>query len=91
MAQLVKNPPVKREIWIQSLGWVDPLEKGTATHSNILAWRIPWTVYKVPDLRVLDDSKSRQKSSLWKKGGLSVSFNRLQPMSSRKGDQEEKI
>ena len=32
------------ETWVQSLGWEDPLEKGKATHSSILAWRIPWTV-----------------------------------------------
>ena len=44
VAQLVKNPPAKQETWVQSLGWKDPLEKGTATHSSILAWRIPWTV-----------------------------------------------
>ena len=43
VAQTVKNPPTMRETWIRSLGWEDPLEKGTATHSNILAWRIPWT------------------------------------------------
>ena len=43
MAQLVKNPPAMRETWARSLGWEDPLEKGKATHSNILAWRIPWT------------------------------------------------
>ena len=42
-AQLVKNPPAMQETWVQSLGWEDPLEKGTATHSSILAWRIPWT------------------------------------------------
>ena len=42
--QLVKNPPAMREIWVQSLVWEDPLEKGTATHSSILAWTIPWTV-----------------------------------------------
>ena len=41
MAQMVKNPPALWEIWIPSLGWEDPLEKGTATHSSILAWRIP--------------------------------------------------
>ena len=45
MAQLVKNPPAKWETWVQSLGWEDPLGKGMATHSSILAWRIPWTVY----------------------------------------------
>ena len=45
--QLVKNPPAMWESWVQSLGWEDPLEKGTATHSRILAWRIPWTVHGV--------------------------------------------
>ena len=44
MAQLVKNPPAVRETGVQSLGWEDPLEKGKATHSSILAYRIPWTI-----------------------------------------------
>ena len=44
VAQLVKNPPAMWETWVRSLGWEDPLEKGRATHSSILAWRIPWTV-----------------------------------------------
>ena len=44
MAQLVKNLPAMWETWVQFLGWEDPLEKGTATHSSILAWRIPWTI-----------------------------------------------
>ena len=44
VAQLVRNLPVMWETWIQSLGWDDPLEKGKATHSSILAWRIPWTM-----------------------------------------------
>ena len=39
-----KYSPAKEESWIQSLGWEDPLEKGTATHFGILAWRIPWIV-----------------------------------------------
>ena len=43
IAQLVKNPPAMRETWIRSLGWDDPLEKGIATYSSVLAWRIPWT------------------------------------------------
>ena len=43
VAQLVKNLPALRETWVQSLGWEDSLEKGKTTHSNILAWRIPWT------------------------------------------------
>ena len=41
MVQLVKNLPAMRESWVQSLGWEDPLEKGTANLSSILAWRIP--------------------------------------------------
>ena len=44
VAQLVKNPPAVLETWVQSLGWGDPLEKGKATHSSILAWRIPSTL-----------------------------------------------
>ena len=44
VAQLVKNPPAMQETWVQSLGWEDPLEKGTATHSSIRALRTPWTV-----------------------------------------------
>ena len=43
-ASKVKNRPAMWETWVRSLGWEDPLEKGTATHSSILAWRIPWTV-----------------------------------------------
>ena len=44
VAQLVKNLPAMRETWVQSLGWEGPLEKGKATQSRVLAWRIPWTV-----------------------------------------------
>ena len=43
MAQIVKNLPAMKETWVQSLGWKDPLEKEMATHSRILAWKIPWT------------------------------------------------
>ena len=43
VAQTVKNPPVIWETWVQSPGWEDPLEEVMATHSSILAWRIPWT------------------------------------------------
>ena len=42
MAQLVKKPRAMRETWVRFLGWEDPLEKGKATHSSILAWRSPW-------------------------------------------------
>ena len=47
VAQLAKNPPAIQETWVQSLSWNNPLEKGKATHSSILAWRIPWTVHRV--------------------------------------------
>ena len=43
VAQMVKNLPAMHETWVQSLAWEDPLEKGMATHSSILPWRIPWT------------------------------------------------
>ena len=43
MAQIVKNPPAMQEIWVRFLGWEELLEEGMATHSSILAWRIPWT------------------------------------------------
>ena len=43
VAQTVKNLPAMQETWVRSLGWEDSLEKGVATHSSILAWRVPWT------------------------------------------------
>ena len=43
MTQIAKNLPAMQENWVQSLGWENPLEEGTSTHSSILAWRIPWT------------------------------------------------
>ena len=52
MAQLVKNSSTMQETWVLSLGWEDPLEKGVATHSSILAWRIPWTVKSMGSQRV---------------------------------------
>ena len=43
VAQTIKNPPAMWKTWVRSLGWEDPQEESTATHSSILAWRIPWT------------------------------------------------
>ena len=48
----VKNPPAMLETWVRSLGWEDPLEKGKATHSSILACRIPWTIQSTGSQRV---------------------------------------
>ena len=55
VAQLVKNPPAMQETWVRSLSWEDPLEKGKATHSSILAWRIPWTIQSMGSQRVGHD------------------------------------
>ena len=55
MAQLVKNPPAMQETWVRSLGWEDPLEKGKAAHSSILAWRTPWTLETMGSQRVGHD------------------------------------
>ena len=44
VVQLVKSMPAMRETWVRSLGWEDPLVKGKANHSSILAWRSPWTL-----------------------------------------------
>ena len=67
VAQLVKNPPTMRETWVRSLGWEDPLEKGKAAHSSILAWRIPWPVQFMELQRVrykfLVDLNSKQKAN----------------------------
>ena len=77
MAQLVKNAPAMRETWVQSLGWEDPLEKGKATHSTILAWRIPWTVQSILFLEIAykmtlvyvcyrdQDSKNKENMVPW--------------------------
>ena len=55
VAQLVKHPPAVLETWVRSLGWDDPLEKGKATQSRILAWRIPWTSESMGSWRVRHD------------------------------------
>ena len=55
VAQLVKNPSATRESRVRSLRWEDPLEKGKATHSSMLAWRIKWTVQSMGSQRVGHD------------------------------------
>ena len=66
MAQRVKNLPSMQETQVQSLGWEDPLEKGMATHSSILAWRMPWTeepggLQSMGLQRVRHDSATKQQ------------------------------
>ena len=55
VAQLAKNLPAMCETWLLSLGWEDPLEKGKAAHSRVLAWRTPWTVSSMESQRVRYD------------------------------------
>ena len=55
LAQMVKNPPAMWETWVQSLGWEDPLKKGKATHSSILALEIPWTIQSMGSQRAGHD------------------------------------
>ena len=55
VAQMVQNLPAIQGTWVQSLGWEDLLEKGKATHSSILAWRIPWTLQSMGLQRVGHD------------------------------------
>ena len=52
VAQLVKNPAIMRETWVRSLGWEDPLEKGKAMNSSIVAWRVPWAVSSMRSQRI---------------------------------------
>ena len=55
VAQLVKNLPAMWETWVLFLGRADPLEKGKATHSSLVAWRVPWTVWSMGSQRVGHD------------------------------------
>ena len=52
VAQRLNHLPAMRETWVQSLGWEDPLEKGKATHSSTLAWRIPGTIQSMESQRI---------------------------------------
>ena len=59
---VVKNQIAKQGIWVLSLGWEDPLEKEMATHSNILAWEIPWTE-EPGELQCMESQKSQTQLS----------------------------
>ena len=61
---LVKNLPAMRETWVGSLGWEDPLGKGKATHSNIPAWRIPWTVWGRKELDTTEQHSRQWRHSV---------------------------
>ena len=65
---MVKNLPALGEIWVQSLGWEDPLEEGMATHSSILAWRIPWTE-EPGGLQSMGSQRVRHRPTKQKAGG----------------------
>ena len=93
MAETIKNPPATQDTWVQPLGWEDPLEKGMAAHSSILAWRIPvdrgaWraTAHGIAKSRTRLSDQAQHGTipsagaSRWPRLGLS------QPCSSRHGD-----
>ena len=66
---MVKNPPAVQEVWVQSLGQKDPLEKEMATHSSILAWEVPWTeepggLQSIGLQRVRHNLATKQQTSL---------------------------
>ena len=74
VAQMVKNLPATQETWVRSLGWEDPLEKGTATHSSILAWRILWTE-EPGRLQYMGSQESDTAEQLKKKKKTSASWH----------------
>ena len=73
VSQLVKNPPAMQETWVRSLIGKIPLEKGKATHSSILAWRIPWSVQSMGH-KELDMTERLSLTTVYKfdKQGLTV-------------------
>ena len=73
VAQLVKILPVILETGVRFLGWKDPLENGTATHSSILAWRIPWTIPW--GCKELDTTEQLSLSKSMVKVGLDLKWN----------------
>ena len=75
MSQLVKTLPAMQETWVRSLSWEDPLEKGTATHSSILAWGIPWTVQSMGLQRVGHDFHFPLLDVAFGEGGMLVLLN----------------
>ena len=65
VAQMVKSLPAMQETWVRSQGWDDPLEKEKATHSSVLAWRIPWTVYSPWACKKLDTTEQLSLIHTW--------------------------
>ena len=84
LAQLVKNPPAMRETWVQSLGWEDPLEKGTATQSSILTWRIHG-LYSPWGCKESDTTERLSQGSVWSFVFLDEFFPHLPPQWQRVG------
>ena len=93
VARLVKNPPAVQETWVQSLGREDPLEKGKATHSSILAWRIPWTVYSPWGHKESDTTEqlSLHFNFTCLENGRNTSYPRVGRPNPRGGDAESSL
>ena len=84
VAQTVKNPPAMQDTWVRSLGWEDPLEKGMATHSSILAWRIPmdrgarWAaVYEITKSQIQLSGEAQHRVLGWIWQAVHSTFCRL--------------
>ena len=81
IAQLVKSSPAMWETWVRFLGWEVPLEEGKATHSSILAWRIPWTVQSMGSQRVRQSEQpSLSLSGLLSSCTTTMSLKALEPL-----------
>ena len=87
---MVKNPPAMWETWTRSLGWEDSLENGMATHSSILAWRIPW-VEEPWWATVLGDSESNRTEQINNESGLGSAFTVLEEGEGRQAGTQELV
>ena len=90
VAQMVKNLPAMREIWVRSLGWENPLEKGKTTHSSILAWRIPRTevcdIVQETGIKTVPKKKKCKKAKWLSEEALQIAVKRREAKS--KGEKE---
>ena len=87
---MVQNLCALQETWVQSLGLGDPLEKGMATHSSILAWRIPW-VEEPWWATVLGDSESNRTEQINNESGLGSAFTVLEEGEGRQAGTQELV
>ena len=90
MAQLVNNSPAMSEAWVCFLGYEDPLEKGRATHCNIPAWRIPWTVLFMGSEKVGHDRATFSSQIYIRERNLSVPLKKVIKQQRKKKKKKKK-